>query len=136
MATNVAGIGSESAEQQRLFLWWRMEGCRTYAVSPELLFAIPNGGRRNSWTGARMKREGLTAGIPDVFLAWPKNGLHGLFLELKRPKGSSTQGRVSKAQKAALSTLLAAGYGCVVAYGYSEARKAIEDYLQERHDGQ
>lgn len=127
---NLALAGSESVEQQRLFLWWRHEGHKTYHLAPQQLFAIPNGGKRSKVTAARLKAEGAVAGIPDVFLACPQNTLHGLFLELKRPKGTGTKGRVSEAQKEAMKAFHDAGYACVVAYGYEEARKTIENYLK------
>lgn len=37
-----------------------------------LLFAIPDGGRRDAVTGAHLKAEGVRAGVPDMFLAVPR----------------------------------------------------------------
>lgn len=72
----------------------------------------------------RLKAEGVRAGVPDVFLAIPAQGYHGLFLELKAPKG-----RVSPDQKTMLETLRASGYACCVCFGWDEAREAVEGYL-------
>ncbi len=52
------------------------------------LFAIPNGGRRSAREGARLKAEGVRAGVWDLFLAVPfiannEFVAHGLFIELK-----------------------------------------------------
>ena len=33
-----------------------------------LIYAIPNGGRRNAFEGARLKRQGVTAGVSDLHL--------------------------------------------------------------------
>jgi len=67
----------------------------------EYMFAIPNGGGRpakmvkgndGKWTrfsreGFKMKKEGQKAGVPDIFLPYPKDGWHGLFIEMKRHGG-------------------------------------------------
>ena len=126
--TNLAGTGSESLEQQALFLWWRILGHRSFHLETCQLFAIPNGGKRSLRTAARLKKEGVTAGIPDVFLAAPSGGKHGLFIELKR-KG---RGKLSTFQKASMAALEAAGYACVVACGWEAAKQAILDYLGEQ----
>ena len=122
----------ESIEQQKLFAWWRLEGCKTYGLPGCLLFAIPNGGRRDAVTGARLKAEGVHPGIPDIFLAVSDQLHHGLFIELKRPKRPGVRaGSPSKAQREVMQALTARGYCCKVAYGADEARKMIEWYLGE-----
>ena len=102
-----------------------------YSRHPALLWAIPNGGRRDAVTGARLKAEGVLAGIPDLFLSWPANGRHGLFIELKRQRG----GKLSKSQQTAISALRNAGYRVEVCRGWVEAKQAIVDYLGGGHDG-
>ena len=122
----------ESIEQQKLFTWWRLEGCKTYGLPSCLLFAIPNGGRRDAITGARLKQEGVQPGIPDIFLAVPDQYRSGLFIEMKRPKSPGVSaGRASKAQREVMASLMARGYCCRVAYGFTEARQVIERYLGE-----
>lgn len=125
---NLSGTGSESLEQQALFLWWRILGHGSFRLAACQLFAIPNGGKRSLRTAARLKKEGVTAGIPDIFLAAPSGGRHGLFIELKR----KDRGKVSTFQKASMAALEAAGYACVVAYGWEAAKQAIQDYLAGR----
>lgn len=128
---NVAGLGSESAEQQALFAWWHAVG---HLLAPgALLFAIPNGGKRTASNAARLKREGVLAGIPDIMLAWPAHGYHGLFVEMKRAQKS--RATTTSHQKAAMATLEAAGYRCLVAYGFREAMAAIEAYLSGAPEG-
>ena len=73
-----------------------------------------------------MKAEGVRAGVPDMFLATPRGGYIGLFIELKKPKG----GRVSKAQSELLKELAAQGYKTCVCCGWVEARATIESYLK------
>lgn len=119
---NTAGQASESREQQALFRWWDMYRSQYPAA---VMFAVPNGGARSAITGARLKAEGVLAGVPDVFLAFPAGGLHGLFIEMKRQKG----GRVSPAQKAVMQALRMQGYEVAVCHGWQEARGCIEQYL-------
>ena len=58
----------ESEEQKALFDWWK----RTPYARHFVMYHIPNGGRRDKITGARLKAEGVVAGVPDVFLAYLK----------------------------------------------------------------
>ena len=123
---NTAGAGSESSHQKQLVLWWRMAGPK---LAPNIvLHSIPNGGRRDAVTGARLKAEGAVAGVPDLFLAKAASGRHGLYIELKRARG----GAVSKVQRDLFPMLEAAGYGVAVCRGWQEAREAIEAYLAGR----
>ena len=122
----------ESMEQQGLFTWWRLEGARRFGLPPCCLFAIPNGGKRSLKTAMQLKREGVQAGVPDIFLAVPARHHYGLFVELKRPKSPGVRaGSPSKAQREVMASLMARGYCCKVAYGATEARKLIEWYLGE-----
>ena len=112
---------TESQEQKALFGWWR-----AYARNTPLdMLHIPNGGARNAITGARLKAEGVVAGVPDIFLAASRQGFHGLYIELKRRQG----GRVSEAQERVIARLREAGYRVEVCKGWWEARAVIENYL-------
>lgn len=93
-----------------------------------LLFAIPNGGRRDARTAASLKMEGVRAGVPDLFFAHPTRSAYGLFLEMKKEKG----GRVSPDQKEQMEALSNEGYVCKVARGCVEAVRIFEDYLEDR----
>jgi hypothetical protein len=90
-----------------------------------LLFAIPNGGKRDYRTAASLKMEGVRAGVPDLFFAHPTKTAYGLFVEMKKVKG----GRVSKEQQEQLEALADEGYICKVCHGCKEAVKALEEYL-------
>jgi len=48
---------SESTEQQALFEWAEFAAKKTPEL--KLLFAVPNGGKRNITTAARLKKEGV-----------------------------------------------------------------------------
>jgi hypothetical protein len=89
------------------------------------IFAIPNGGHRHAVTAARLKAEGVTPGVPDVFVAQPANHWHGLFIEFKRQAGGS----VSAVQADYLRALATAGYAVTVAKGHDAAWAALERYM-------
>jgi len=113
----------ESNEQVALFQW------AAYAEKqyPELrgLFHVPNGGARDKITGARLKREGVKAGVPDVLLLVARGEFHGLAVEMKRQQG----GCLSQNQKTWLNRLNAQGYKAVACKGATEAIKTITEYL-------
>lgn len=119
-------VPTESNEQQALFDW----AARLEYKWPELalLFHIPNEGKRSKITGARMKREGLRSGVPDICLPVARNGSHGLYIELKRRKDS----RVTKDQLDWIEALVAEGYMAAVCRGCDEAIALIEGYLEGR----
>ena len=91
-----------------------------------LIFAIPNGGKRTGRDGKGKQREGLKKGVPDIFLAMPKIGYYGLFIEMKRLKGSTT----SDEQKAYIKLLNRTGYKAVICKGYAKAVEVLRDYLK------
>ncbi|MCK5015865.1 MAG: VRR-NUC domain-containing protein [Candidatus Peribacteraceae bacterium] len=90
-----------------------------------LLFAIPVGGLRNRATGAKLKRSGTKAGVPDMFLPVARGSYHGLFIELKSPKGT-----LQPNQAQWLTSLSDQGYKTTVCRSYENARDTIENYLK------
>lgn len=119
---------SEHDEQVELFRLAEMHTNKHPSLA--LLFAIPNAGKRSYIVGARMKAEGLRAGVPDIFLPAVRyckpecEMLGGLFIEMKI-KGN----RPTMLQRHWQEALRYAGYRVVVAYGWQEAWDAICDYL-------
>jgi len=115
---------TEAKEQKKLFDWVALSMGRW----PELkhLHHSPNGGRRDPKTGRSLKEQGTRAGYPDLCLNYARGIYHGLFIELKRTKGSV----VSPAQKGWLEWLNANGNCAVVCYGAKEAIETIEKYLK------
>ena len=63
---------SEAQEQCKLIKW--VDKCVQMKIHPELsmLYAVPNGGRRDKAEAAHLKRQGVRAGVPDLCLAVPK----------------------------------------------------------------
>ena len=104
-------IPTEHEEQRELVKWFRQsfDGVR--------IFAIPNGGARSITTAAKLKVEGVSAGVPDLYVpAWK------LWIEMKRTKG----GVVDKAQKDWHEYLTAIGDVVIVCRGADEAKRMIE----------
>ena len=91
------------------------------------LFAIPNGSYKSRAAASSFKREGLRAGVPDLLLPVARKGYHGLFIEMKRIKGSVT----SKEQENWHEYLNAQGYLCVVCKGSRPAIDAIDSYMAD-----
>ena len=116
----------EHTEQVNLIKWWELV-CRKWNLDERLLFAIPNGGERNVIVASRLKSEGVRSGVPDLFLACGRSCYHGLFIEMKKPKG----GRVSDNQKSFIDLLKNQDYATAVCHGWSEAMAAIESYLSD-----
>ena len=82
------------------------------------IFAIPNGGFRHKVTADRLKAEGVTSGVPDTFVpAW------NLWVEMKRQKG----GRLSPEQKDWKAYLESVGHTVIVAKGWEDAMKQIQN---------
>lgn len=117
-------IATEHAEQRSLFTWATLN--RQKYPQIENMFAVPNGGWRHPATAAILKAEGVKAGVPDIFLAWPSQGYCGLFIEMKRKVG----GKVSDAQKEWSERLSAAGYLVRTCKGCDEAIKTTLEYLK------
>ena len=104
--------------------WWDDFAGHHQLYEPEELYAVPNGGNRDRVTGARLKREGVRAGQPDLNLDIPSAGYHGLRIEMKAGRG-----RVTAPQQIAIDRLNGRGYLALVCRSAAEAIEAIEDYL-------
>lgn len=116
----------EATEQTWLFEWLAQMARLKY---PELALAyhIPNGGSRNAIEAARLKAQGVKAGIPDICIPVARKGFHGLYIELKRQKN----GRLSDAQRDMILRLRQEGYRVEVCKGFQEAANVIEEYMRE-----
>jgi hypothetical protein len=95
----------------------------------QLTFHIPNGGKRTKLEAIRLRAQGVTAGVPDIFCAFASGEYHGLFIEMKKPivKGESKPA-ISPAQKLMIEHLLFQGYCVKVCYGCAEALDTIVQY--------
>lgn len=108
---------SEHVEQREFVSWFR----KTYPGV--LIFAIPNGGRRGKSEALRLKCEGVTPGIPDLFIpAWK------LWVEMKVEKG----GKVSPDQQDMMIYLSGVGYDCIVGHGFNDAKEKILSLMSKK----
>lgn len=88
-------------------------------------YHVPNGGRRDEIEGAKFKRMGVSAGVPDICICVARKGYHGLYIELKRKFG----GKLSESQIRWKNDLIREGYAWYMAQGHEECIKIISNYL-------
>lgn len=113
----------EADQQRKLFQWTTF--IRAEYPEIDLMFHIPNGGSRNKLEATNLKKQGVKAGVPDLFLPVSRGGYHGLFIELKYGKNKPTE-----KQTEWLTNLNEQGYAVAVCYGCDEASEKILKYLK------
>lgn len=93
----------------------------------KLLFAVPNGGKRNKLEAVRLKRQGVRSGVADVILLIPKGGFSSLCIEFK------TQiGKQSDEQKLFQQQASEVGNKYIVCRSASQAIEELKLYLQQK----
>lgn len=115
---------SEAEEQAAVIEWWRLV-CRKYGVPECALLHIANEGTGSAARGRLQKKQGVRAGVSDLFLSVPRGGCGGLWIEMKCRIG----GYVRPEQKEFLSQMQALGYDCAVCRGAEAARQKIHAYM-------
>lgn len=113
---------SEESEQIALFRW--AEFAMNQYPELELMYHIPNEGKRSKITGARLKAAGLKSGVPDICLPVTRGGYIGLYIEMKAGKNKPTDN-----QEKWLNALTREGNFTAVCYGWEQAKEVIEKYL-------
>lgn len=116
-------VSTEAEEQEALYRW--INFMLTQYPELENLYHIPNEGKRSIYEGARLKRQGLVPGMPDLCLPSAHGGYHALYIEMKRTKN----GKVSEEQSDRLMKLHKLGNFTAVCYGWEEAKDIIEKYI-------
>ena len=96
-----------------------------YQYPEELIYAIPNGGQRNIITAKKLKAEGVTAGIPDLFIAAACGGYNGIYIELK----NGSKGCLSENQRSIIAHLQQKNYKVAVCRSFDEFTSIINAYL-------
>lgn len=112
----------ESEAQQALFEWAAL--MRGVWPELELMYHVPNGGKRSPSEAARLKAEGVRAGVPDIVLPTARGGYFGLYIEMK-----TEEGRLSASQAEYIPKLEAQNYAVIVCRSFDEAKNTIERYL-------
>lgn len=100
--------------------WFHLQ----YPAWRGLLFAVPNGARRDCITGKRLKDEGVLPGVSDLLLLYPSGPYHALCIEMKTPKG-----RQSVAQTQWQDTVQKAGCKYTVCRSLDDFITTIREYL-------
>ena len=109
----------EAAEQTAYFEW------AAYIPQLRWAFHIPNGGSRNKIEAANLKRQGVKAGVSDIFIPLPCGGYHGLFIEMKYGKNKPTE-----KQAEFMAFVKHEGYAAHVCYSATEAIEVTNRYLK------
>ena len=111
----------EEIDQIKVMEWIQVKYPEIYPLTVH----VANERRCSLARGFKLKRMGVKAGFPDIFIAYPVHPYHGLFIELKVGKNKATE-----TQKDMLEQLSAQGYMCALVWGHEAAEKVIESYLE------
>lgn len=119
---------TEHAIQSAFCDWCRLNETRYPAL--KLAFAVPNAAKRSVRLAARMKAEGLRAGVPDWILPVPAQnypyGYIGLAIELKAHRT-----KISPAQSEYMAMLKSYGWRVeLVRDDWEIAKRIVEEYLR------
>lgn len=119
---------TEAQEQEALF-----EMAAYHPVTRDLLYAIPNDGKRSAREGARFKKRGLKPGVPDICLPISAGTKSALYIELKREHvPPNPPARATLEQREWIKKLNKAGNYACIAYGWKQAWDVITNYLEGR----
>lgn len=96
----------------------------SYLIAARRTFAIPNGGGRSKREAGRLKAEGVTAGVSDIFCSVAHGGWHGLYIEMK-----SLTGYASREQGAWITESIELGYEAATCRGSGVAFALWKGYV-------
>lgn len=116
-------VDYEGNEQIALFRWMQLRHPTAY----KLAYHVPNGGHRVKAVAAKLKAQGVKAGVSDIVLPMARGGYFGLFIEFKATPPHDAP--VSTSQQAFLLAVEQQGYMAMVCRGLTEAMEVIEGYL-------
>jgi hypothetical protein len=88
------------------------------------LFAVPNGGHRDKVTAAKMKGEGVLAGVADLILLKSNSRYGALLIEMK-----TRTGRQADTQREWQRLIEQDGYKYVVCRSLDDFMREVNDYL-------
>ena len=107
-------MSSEHSHQAGFLQWFRAK------YPGILIFAIPNGGKRDIVTAKKLQMEGVTPGVPDLFVpAW------SCWIEMKKPGG-----KLSEAQKNMIEYLEGIGHTVIIGFGARDASEKVLEFLK------
>jgi hypothetical protein len=123
-------IPTEDIESQCLVQWAKSKYWQGKRIADALILNaggayLGSDARQRAITMGRLKRQGFKNGVFDFFLAIPRAGFGGLWIEMKRKQG----GVVSNDQVTFQYTMTDLGYKTAICKGWEAAKEAIEEYL-------
>lgn len=111
---------SEESLQIACVNWFRYQ----YPEPKYLIFAVPNGGKRNIITAVKMKKQGVRAGIPDLCIMTQGKMF---FIEMKIGKNQLTENQIE-----IISMINDFGFKTYVARSFEEFEKICNLELQNK----
>ncbi|MBQ4788057.1 VRR-NUC domain-containing protein [Pectobacterium versatile] len=113
-------------EEQAALIEWADKTVINGIKIGDYLLHIPNEGKRGPKAARDAKRLGVRAGMPDLFLAFPRGAYAGLWIEMKA-KG----GKLSAQQEVWIKRMSSVGYNAQVCFGYDHAVHDIVNYFNK-----
>lgn len=117
-----SGDVSEEAIQKTVMAYVRMN-----IILRNVVIHIPNEGKRTKFFGKKLKDLGMVPGVSDLFIAMPRRGFGGAWIELKSKKGI-----ISQAQEKFILNMTHQNYYATVCRSVDEAIKTINWYCFEQ----
>lgn len=114
----------EADAQMAVVAWCRLQGYphdRLYAIENERKTLSPQ-------QAGRRTKMGVRAGVCDLCLPIARHGFHGLYVEMKSPKG-----KTSEFQEQFIKEVLQEGYYATVCHSADEAIKILMNYCTPTH---
>lgn len=90
------------------------------------LFAVPNGGKRDEVTAAKLIAEGVVAGVADLVLLKSNSHYGALLIEMKTPKGKQSESQ----KEWQLNLCSEDEYKYVVCRSIDDFMREVKDYLR------
>ena len=94
------------------------------AYPKAISFHVANDRKTSPMRGAKLKKMGVLAGVPDIHILWPNADHCGLFIELKTHKG-----KLSGTQTEMMGRLRAAGYKYEVCRSLAAVIIVVDNYF-------
>lgn len=115
-----SGEISEESIHKTIIQWVRSHPL----INEKLVMHFPNEGKRSKRYGRFLQDLGMRAGVSDIYIATPRHGYGGAWIELKSKKG-----RLSPEQKEFLDDMRQQNYFTAVCFSVDEGINTISWYM-------
>jgi hypothetical protein len=116
-----------SEHQEQVALFWMIRHDERF----RWLYAVPNGGKRYITTAIALQKEGVRAGVWDLFLPVARHGAHGLYIEMKFGNN-----KLTPSQREFGEYVKSQGYKTAVCWSAEEAYDALNAYWDGESEGE